>query len=93
LFAEDIGDGSGRVEDGAFPTGFSGEAAGQFERGLKGDGFVGSDSPDFAEAFPRSSRQFLEGAETVHQVMAKRDCRRTAQTGAKENGQEFGLTE
>jgi len=89
IVAEQGGDGFGIVEDGGFATEFLGEAAGECEGGLQGDGLVASDAVS-DELRPRGARDGFEASEALQEVVGDGDCGGSADTGPEEDREEFG---
>ena len=72
--------------------GFLGQPAGEGEGGLEGDGLVLAD-PASAKLLPRGACQRLEAAKTMQQILRYGHGRGTADPGAQEDGEEFGIPE
>ena len=80
------------VEDRRFLTGFLGKPAGQGERGLEGDGLVLANAAP-AKLLPRGACESFKASETLKQILRHRHGRRSADPGAQQDGEEFGVPE
>jgi len=92
VVAKEGGDSFGMIEDGGFPTEFLGESAGEGEGGLEGDGLVAADAAA-AELLPGRPGDGLEVGEPLEKFLGDGDGGGTGDTGAEEDGDEFGGAE
>lgn len=72
VIAEEGGDGFGMVEDRGFEATFLGEAAGEGEGGLEGEGLVAADAAA-AELLPGGAGDGFEGAEPLEEFIGDGD--------------------
>ncbi len=92
VVAEDGGDGLGVVEDRGFLAKLLGQALGEGEGGLEGEGLVPADARH-AELLPWGAGDGLKVAEAMQQGFGYGEGGGSADAGAEQNGDELGGAE
>lgn len=89
VVAQEGGDGLGMVEDRGFLASFLGEALGEREGGLEGEGLVAADA-GAAQVFPGGPGDGLEAAKALEQGFCDGEGGGSTDAGAEEDGDELG---